>query len=56
MIHADYADNLMLFTNTPALAESFLHSLEQAAGSIDFYMDANKIGCMSFKQEKTLST
>ena len=35
MIDADYADNLALLKNTPAHADSLLHSLEQAVGSID---------------------
>ena len=38
---ADYADILRL-ANTPTQAESLLHSLEQAAGSIIFHMNANK--------------
>ena len=38
----NYTDDLALLTNTPALAESLLHSLEQAAGSISIYMNANK--------------
>ena len=32
MIDADYADDLVLLTNTPAQAEYLLHSLKQAAG------------------------
>ena len=38
---ADYADVLAFLANTPAQAESLLHSLEQPAGSIDFYVNAN---------------
>ena len=35
MKDADYADVLALFTNTSAKVEYLLHSLEQAAESID---------------------
>ena len=39
---ADHADDLTLLTNTPALAKSLLHSLEQVAGGIGLYVNANK--------------
>ena len=42
MTVANYADDLMLLIKTLALAEFLLHSLEQAAGGIDLYMNANK--------------
>ena len=45
-----------LHANTPAQAESQVHSLEQAAGDIDCYMDANKTETMCFKQEGANST
>ena len=35
-IEADYADDLPLLANTPAHAESLLHSQEQAARGIAF--------------------
>ena len=35
--NADYADYLVLHTNTPAQAESLRNSREQATGSIGFY-------------------
>ena len=38
----NYADDLVLFANTPAHAKSLLHSLEQAAGGIGLYVNANK--------------
>ena len=38
----DSADDLTLLKNTPAQTESLLHSLEQAAGGISLYMNANK--------------
>ena len=39
---ADNADDLALLTNTPAQAESFLHSLEQPAEGIRLNVNANK--------------
>ena len=44
--YADYADDLVLLANTPAQAESQLHSLDQAAGGIGLYAYANKIEYM----------
>ena len=41
MTDADYADDLLFLENTPALAESLLHSLEQVAGGIGLYMSTN---------------
>ena len=43
MTDADFADHLALLTNTPVQAKSWLHSLEQAAGGINFNMNINKI-------------
>ena len=48
---AGYADDITFSANTPTQAKSLLHSLEQTAGGIDPYMNANKIECMCFKQE-----
>ena len=45
----DYADYLALLVNTPIQAESLLHNLEQAAGGISFYVNANKTELMCFK-------
>ena len=36
MTSSDYADNLALLVNALAIAESLLHSLEQAVGVISF--------------------
>ena len=47
----DYADNIALPANTPAEAESLLHSLEQAAEGISLNMNANKTEYMCFKRE-----
>ena len=42
MTNADYADDLVLLTNTTVQAEFLLHSSEQAAGGIGFYVNSNK--------------
>ena len=52
----DYANDLALLANTPTQVESLPHSLEQAAGSIDLYMNANKTEFVCFKQKGTIST
>ena len=56
---SDYADDLALLIDTPAQAESLLHSLKQAAvvaGDIGFYMNTNKTDHMCFKQKGAIST
>ena len=54
MTDADYTDNLVFLASTPAKSESRLHGLEQAA--IDFYVNANKIEYLYFKQEGAMFT
>ena len=54
MTDEDYAADLALLSNTPAEAESLLHSHEQAAGDITLY--ANKTEFLCFKQEEAIST
>ena len=39
---ADYADDKVLLENTPAKANSLLHSLDQAAGGIGLHWNADK--------------
>ena len=39
---ANYADEIALLTNTPAQAETLLHSLEQAAGGIVLNVNADQ--------------
>ena len=39
---ANYADDIALPENTPAQAESQLHSLERAAGGIGLHVNADK--------------
>ena len=53
---ADYTDTIVLRAKTPTQAESLLHSLEQAAGGIGLYVDADKIEYMYFNQEGDIST
>ena len=43
------ADDLTLLANTPAQTKSLLHSLQQAAGGIGLYVNANKTEFMYFK-------
>ena len=56
MTDTDNADDLALLTNIPARAESLLHSLEQTAGDIGFYMNTNKTEYMCFNREGAIST
>ena len=53
---ADYADDIALLANTPAPAETLLHSLEQAAASIGLRVNAHKTEYMCFKQRSDIST
>ena len=45
---ADYADDIALLPNTLTQAESLLHSLEQVAGGIALYINADKTEYMCF--------
>ena len=49
---ADYADDRAHLANTPTQAESLLHSLEQAAGSIGCHVNADKTEYMCFNKKK----
>ena len=49
-----YADDLVLLSNSPTQAESQLHSMEQAAGGISSYMNANKTNFMYLKKKRHL--
>ena len=53
---ADYADDIALLANSPAQAETLLHSLEQAAGGIDLHVNADKTEYMYFTQRGDIST
>ena len=43
IIDADYADDIALLANTPARAESLLHSLEKETGGIGLHVNTDKI-------------
>ena len=53
---ADYADDIALLANTPAQAESLLHSLEQAAGGIGLHVNRDKTEFMNLNQRGDIST
>ena len=42
ILDADYADDIVLRSNSPAQAESLPHSLELAAGGIGLHVNADK--------------
>ena len=50
IMDADYADDTVLLANTPAEADSLLHSLEQATNGIDLHGNADKMEYMGFNQ------
>ena len=56
IMDADYADNIALLINTSTQIESLLHNLEEAAGGIDHYVNADKTEYMCFNQEEAMST
>ena len=53
---AGYADDITLLANTPAQAETLLHSLERAAAGIGLHANADKTECMCFNQRGSIST
>ena len=53
--NAHYADDLALFTNAPAKAESILQSIKQAVRSIDLYLNTYKTEYIHLKQKGTIS-
>ena len=53
---ADYADDIELLGNTPAQAETLLHSLKRVAEGIDFHVNAQKTEYMFFNQRGDIST
>ena len=52
---AVYVDDIALLANTPAQAESLLHSLEKAAGDIGFQLNADKTEYMCFNQNQRVN-
>ena len=53
---ANDADNIALLANTPAQAETQLHSLERAAGGIDLHVNSDKTEYICFNQRGDIST
>ena len=53
---ADYVDDMSLLANTPAQAESLLHSQDRAVGGIGLYVNADKTEYMCFNQRGDIST
>ena len=47
---ADYADDMVLLANTPAQAETLLHSLQKDAADIGVYVNAHKTEYIWFNQ------
>ena len=52
----DYTNDIALLANTPAQAESLLHSLERAAAGIGHHINADKMEYMCFNQRGDIST
>ena len=53
---ADYAEDIELLANSPARAESLLHTLERAVAGISLHVNADKIKYMCFNQRSDIST
>ena len=51
----DYANDITLLANIHTQARTLLHSLEQAAASIGFHINAEKMEYMSFNQRGDIS-
>ena len=56
MADTDYVDDFAFLENTPAQAESLLHSLEPTAEDFGLYVNANKTQFIYFKQKWVIST
>ena len=52
----DNADDIAFLANSPAQAESLLHSLKRAAGGLGFHVNADKTEYMCFNQRGDIST
>ena len=50
------ADYIVILANTPAQAETLLHSLERAATGIGLHVNVHKTGYMYFDQRGDIST
>ena len=52
----DYADDIAILVNTPAQAETLLHSLERATAGKGLHVNADKTEYMCFNQRGDIST
>ena len=52
----DYADDIVLLANTSTQAKSLLHTLEQAAGGIGLYVNADKQSTCVIIKKRDIST
>ena len=53
---ADHADDRAILANTPNQAKTLLHSLERAAASIGFHVNARKTAYICYNQTGDIST
>ena len=53
---SDYSDDIALLANTPAQAETLLHSQERAAAGIGLQVNAHKTEYMCFNERGDMST
>ena len=53
---ADYADDIAILANTPARAETLLHSLQKAAAGFGHHVNAHQTEYMCFNQTGDIST
>ena len=53
---ADYTNDIAILANTPAKAETLLHSLERAAAGMGLHVNACKTEYMCFNQRGDIST
>ena len=56
VMDVDYANNIALQANTPAQAQTLLHSLERAAAGIGLHVSAEKTEYMRFNQKGDIFT
>ena len=52
----DYADDIAILVNSPAQAETLLHSLERATAGIGLHVNAHKTEYMCYNQTGDIST
>ena len=51
----DYADDIARLENTPAQAETLLHTLERTAADIGLHVNTDQTECMCFNQRGNIS-